>query len=241
MTMPDTTLDAKTTEPQASIGEALDKVVEGAAKDVKGKEEASKPEETKYTQADWDKRQGELEGRISGLDKKLTTVTQTSKDETSRLGAALEAAQQSTNDARDAEYLRKVESDGGDMDAAKLTIQRTKDSRVATASNEKARITNEARTKELDVRDAILAEAGRGKKATDLIKEHELAADVVDKLLVCKTPEEMEIVALKLAIEKGKVDVKTVTKIDSPDGGGKVDLSKIPLETRMEMAMDGKI
>lgn len=219
--------------------EAPEKEVEGAGKEeVKGKAEApEKKEEKTHTQADIDKLTKELEtekGRYSGLDKKLTEAMKTSKENVSRLETALEEQQQRTEDARDLTFLKKVEDEGGDVNAAKALVTREATSRTLERDLAK-------RKKALDTQETILAEAGKAKKATDLIKEHELDADVVDELLACETPEAMEVKALKLRLEKGAVDAKPVTETDSHDQGAKTSTEGMSVEERMGQAMEGKI
>lgn len=234
MADPKTTPDPKVQEPQPNVAEALEAKEKEAVKEkVEGKEEAPEKEET-YTKADWDKRETELGGRISGLDTKLTKTIQSSKDEVSRLEKALEEEQQRTEEARDLTFLQKVEEEGGDVNATKTMLTREKTSRAVERDLAK-------RTRTLDEQEVILAEAGKGKKAVDLIKEHELEADVVDELLECKTPAEMEIKALKLRLEKGAIDAKPVTETDAQDKGGKVDLSTLTLEERLGKGMEGRL
>jgi len=231
MAEPKATPETETKEP---LGEALEKKEEGAVKEqVKGAVAPEEKEET-YTKAAWDKREEETNKRISGLDKKLTETSKSSKDEVSRLEKALAEQQLRTEEARDLTFLRKVEEDGGDVDAAKTLVAREKASRALERDLA-------GRKKALDEQEIILAEAGKGKKAVDLIKEHELEADVVDELLACETPEEMEIKALRMRLEKGAVDAKPVVETDAPEGGRKADTSNMSVEERLGQAMEGKI
>jgi len=235
MTEPNATPESKEQEPQPKIAEALEKKEEGAVKeDVKGKEEAPKEKEETYTKADWDKREDELGKRISGLDTKLTETLKGSKDEVSRLETALAEQQLRTEEARDLTFIKRVEEEGGDVKAAEVLVAREKASRALERD-----LTGRKRT--LDEQETILAEAGRGKKATDLIKEHGLEADVVDELLACETPEKMEIKALNLRLEKGAVDAKPVVETDAPEGGKKADTSDMSIEERLGKSMEGKI
>lgn len=233
MTEPNTTPEPKEQEPKTpDIAEALEKGKEGVVEEkVEGKEAAPEEKEKTYTQADWDKRQGELDGRISGLDKKLTETTKSSKEDVSRLEKALEEQQLRTEEARDLTFLRKVEEDGGDVDAAKTLVTREKASRALERD-----LAGRKRT--LDEQETILAEAGKAKKAVDLIKEHKLEDDVVDELLACETPEKMEIKALNLRLEKGAIDAKPIVETDAGEKGKKTSTDDMSIEERMGTAME---
>lgn len=237
MTEPKTT--PKTENQELQETEASEQEVKGAGKEeVKGKAEVPpKKEEKTHTQADIDKLTKELEtekGRYGGLDKKLTEAMKTSKENVSRLETALEEQQQRTEDARDLTFLKKVEDEDGDVNAAKALVAREKTSRALERD-----LAGRKRT--LDAQETILAEAGKAKKATDLIKEHKLEADVVDELLGCATPAEMEIKALKMRLEKGAIDAKPVTETDSHEKGGKTDIGDMSTEERLGKGMEGTL
>ena len=201
-----------------------------AAEEKVGGEEASSEKEKSITQAEHMAALEAERKRYSGLDSKLSKITEENK----RLAAAMEEANQKILDAQDAAYLRKVEEDGGDVDVAKETLKRIADQRKKDADLQR-------RERELTEREAFVNEAGKGLKATNLVKEYELDPKVVDDLLACETPEKMENTALKLHVAKLRATAKPATKVDNPEEGRKIDVSHMSLEERAQLAMDGKL
>lgn len=231
MTMPETTpvVDGQQPGNQAAVNP-----IEGAVKEPVKVVEAPTQEERKYTQADLDNEKRELMSRIQGLDKKLSETTKSSKESVTKLEKAVAEAEQRAIEAQENAYLQRVKEDGGDVNSAQKTIERERNSRRLESDLKR-------RQQELDERDTFLAEAGRALKVTNLIKELQLDATVANELLECKTPEEMEIKALKLRLEKGAIDAKPVARTDSPDGGRKIDTSSMSLEERAAKAMRGEL
>ena len=217
----------------------LGQAVEGAAKEAgdkeaKGKEEASSETEKTYTQANWAAREAEWNKRYGGLDTKLTETSKSTKTEIERLSQALADAEERANDAAGAGLLRKAEEDGGDVDYVKTVLAREK----AVRQSERA---TEARKKELDARDSILAEAGKGKAAIDLITEFELDKSATEELLALDTPEKMRIKALELRLEKVKAGATPVTETDSSKTNKKASTDNMSIEERLARAMEGKL
>lgn len=168
--------------------------------------------------------------RYGGLDSKLTEEREARR----KLEEALEKVNEKVRAQEDAAYLRKVEEDGGDVEAAKQALTRVREADIKIAEAEKIKQTVE--------RDrAIVNEAARAMKANNLAKEYELNAKAIDDLLECETPEQMENKALKMHIDVLKIKAKSPTKTDEPDEGRKPDISSLSLEERAQMAMDGKL
>jgi len=225
--------------PEPSIADALEATDKKTTEDDKGEKP---PAPKTYTEEEYDTALEAERKRYSGLDTKLTTMAKQHQDEIERINTALADAEERALQAREDAYLRKIEEDEGDVSSAKAIVERDRTSRKAEATAKKREVELEKRQKELDERDAILAVAGKEKKAHDLVKELGLDESVVEELRKCETPVEMEVKALRLHKEKAAIDAKPATETDETKGtkGGR-DISKMSIEERLGLAAEGKI
>ena len=171
-------------------------------------------------------------GRYGGLDQKLTETRTDYESKLTGLTEELARAMESMEETRAQSFLTKVDDEGGDMTAAKAMVERERTARQ-TAQELK---TQKA---ELDRQATVLNEASKGKQAQDLIKEHGLAADVLDNLLGSKSPEEMENKALKLHLSTDKTERRPTDKTDKGRGESKGrDTSKLSGTESLGRAME---
>lgn len=234
MTEPKQTSDAEDQELQGD--EAQDIEAEEAGKEEVTGEEAPEEKEKTYTQADIDRMEEAVAAekrRYAGLDTKLTETTKQSKARIKELEDALVRMEEAVETARNASFLRKVEEEGGDVDMAKAILKRDSESK-------KRERDLDALEKGLREQETILNEAGRGKKAADLVKQYELEPDVVDNLLECETPEKMEIRARDLYIEKLKTNAQSVIEPDK-NKNGRISTEGLSIEERLGLAAEGRI
>lgn len=223
--MDDQTKETTSTETAAQLPAkqgAETKVADGA----ENKEgQTTTPASRSYTEEEWNKRQSAWDSQMSktrkDLDDQLTTI-QRERDESF----------QRAEDAKYDTFLRRVEADGGDLNAAKELVAREKQ----LASNErrfKAEQATLAKERE------ILRMAGKGKAAHELIQTYKLEAIVLDTLLESENPTEMENKALKLHLAKSKAGERQPDKLDSGQGGKSgEDLSKIPTSMALGRLME---
>lgn len=210
---------------------AVKESVEGAG-DEKVEEEKEAPTERTYSQEEFSKLQSKLDTQLKEAGERSATQMKELQDS---LNAALEAA----DEARGQAFVRQVEENGGDVGAAKALVAR-----------EQAVVKQERDAKALQIamtqQQVILNEAGKGKQALDLIKEHGLDESATEELLKATDPTVMENIALKLRLEKGVAEQRKPTKTDQSAGSDTKgrDLSQLPpsmvLGTLMEEAKKEK-
>jgi len=170
--------------------------------------------------------------RYSGLDSKYSKEKSEWAEAKRQHDAALEQARTQAEEARYADFLRSTEDGGGDMMAAQKIVERER----VVAKREREAESLKAWVSQQQV---ILNEASKGRQADELIKEHELDPKQLGKLLDAKDPVEMENIALRLRLEKSKVEQKPATKVDpgqGKKGGG--DLSKLPPSIALGQLME---
>lgn len=208
-------MDLKDKEPAKTAEGAVKEPVKGAEGTEVKKADVEAPAPRTYTEEDWNKRQ-------SSVDKQLAKIREESQATAQKLQASIEEANTRAREAEFSTFLRKVENDGGDMDVAKAIIERERKADVKIAEMKKT---------EAWIRDqsAMLNEAGKGKQANELVKQYGLSEDSLEALLSSETPESMENIALKLYVEKLKIEQKPSMIVDQGKGSGKArDLSDLP-------------
>lgn len=135
-----------------------------------------------------------------------------------------------------AAWLKVAADSGIDEGVAKQFAERERQSRQNRQELDKLLVEN----KEKEI---LLNEAARTKTAYDLLKTYELGDDTLAGLLDSKNPEEMEVKALRLHIEKLKASAQpaeTVDKAQTRQTKG-VDLTNVPAIRRLGMAIEGEI
>ena len=211
-------------------GAELEPKVVAETAEVKG-EEAPTAKDS-YSKAEYEAALELERKRYSGLDSKFTK-SQAGWEETTRsLQADRDAALAQIEEAKYSSFLSRVEQEGGDVDVAKMIIARER----AATQKERDVKTLESWVKQ---QQSILNEAGKGKQAHDLIKEHGLNETQLGKLLEAANPLEMENLALKLRLEKSKIEQRPPRELDSNRGNKPVgDIGKLPPSVALGQLMD---
>jgi len=203
------------------------------ASEVVGENETSG--EKTYTQAEVEALLSEKDtswkARYGGLDAKLTETIEEARQLRTQVAENAEKIARAQEDA----LIKRTEEEGGDVGLVKTIVERDRASRAE--ANRLAEL-----KAELESQSAIVSEAARTKKANDLVTKYGLNSDILKELLAANTPEQMEILALKAYADKQAIDAKPVTNVDGgPPKGTGVDISKLSLEERAGLALDGKI
>lgn len=203
-------------------------VAEAGAEEKKvGKEEAPAPRT--YTEEEWSKRQ-------SSWDTTQAKVNADSKKQLEEANTRLVGIQDAARQAEERTFLKSAEDAGQDMEMAKamaaLKSQNAKDKAEVDAQ----RVQNaQDRT--------ILEVAGKAKSAHDLVAQYELGDKAVETLLEAESLVEMENKALKLKLEKAKIEGKPATVTDSSvtQKAAGLDREKMSINERLQAAMEGKL
>ena len=188
--------------------------------------EAKTPAKT-YTEEELNQRLATVKGGHEGTVKQMRE----------KLAAAMKSAQEARDlldQQKEEAWLKSIEGNGGDVNVAKVIIDRDRAVRIAQAAHA-------AKEAELSEREAILNEAGRTKSVFDLMATYELPPTAKEKLLAAQDPREMENLALKMHVEKLKGKGVQAESPDRGTGQKGVDISKLTIKQRMGMAMEGKI
>lgn len=221
--LPKPAVAQEATEPKAEAQEADQALTEGK----EGVKEAPAPSKT-FTEAELEQRVATVKGGYDGTFKKM-------KDDSTKLRQELDAAMARLEDLKFSDFVKSVEVQGGDVNAAKQLVETQR--QVATGQRELAK-----RQGELDEREAALNEAGKAKSAYDLAEKYGLGKEAVPLLVKAQTFDAMRADALQLAYDKARSEKAPLVKIDSHAKSGKgLDVSKLPLITRAGMAVEGKI
>jgi hypothetical protein len=196
---------------------------EGAETEVKT--EAEEPLKRVFSQDEWDKRQ-------SAWDTQYATKEKEWQEQISQLEKERDTIAQTIERKNADDFIRKVEEQGGDVDAARRLITREQQANTALKAAK-------AREVKAMAQEAKAAQYLKMIAADELIKSQKLDKDVRDQLLAAEDPIEMENIALKLALEKTKVANVPTTKVDSKVTSTKgVDLSKMSPEERIRWAYE---
>lgn len=205
-------------EPELEEGAAAEPA-EGAEEE-KVKEEEASPRT--YSEEEWNKRQSSWDTQTSELKKSHQTEIATINQQYGQLIAQERARQ-------NAEFLKKVEDEGGNVDAAKAIIAR--EEALMAREQEDAR-----KAQEFEEARRLVAEEAKA------IAAHRMAAQYrVDEkeLLKAESRVEMENIALKLHAEKLKAGQKRPIKTDSGTSSAKgIDLSKMTEIERVKWALE---
>ena len=194
----------------------------------KGKEGVAPAPET-ITKEEHERVIGTIKGGHKGTTEKLT-------GDIKALKTSLGEIQERYEEQERAGWLAKIEQDGGDVSTAKAITERDKESK----KNERdfaERLAN------IESREVLLNEAGKSKSAYDLIRTHGLGEGALEGLLKSESLVEMENMALKLKLDKQGADSRPS---ETPDKGQKAstkgqDLTKVPVDRRLGMLMEGEL
>jgi hypothetical protein len=198
-----------------------------AAKPV-GDKPAAAPAPKMLTETEVEQRIKTIQGGHEGTVKKM-------RADIAALQAQIAEAHTKAEEASIASYLRAVEEKGGDVDAAKQTVELNRQAKSLLAKAA-------AKEAELAEKEAKLNDAGKGKYANDLVAQYGLTAADLPKLLEATDDVDMERRALKLHVEALNIKAKPPEHPDPALNRAKgVDVSKLPINTRMGMAMEGQI
>lgn len=173
-------------KPEAQGGEA--KVPAGE----QGGEEGTPPKERSYTQKEVDQLVGSIKGGHEGTVQKM-------REDVKKLQQALTEAQALKDEHELASFVQKATEGGIEPSLAKQIAERERVVR-------KLERDLSSKLTEFEEREKILNEAGKTKAAYDLIKTYELDESILEDLLKSANPTEMENKALKLHVEKVKVE-----------------------------------
>ena len=217
-------MEPRAEEPTKPIEGAVVKPVEGAEV-TEGKKEGEAPAPRMFTEVEWNTRQ-------SKIDKQLAKIKDDSQKELQKFQQATEEANSRAREAEYTTFLKKVEDDGGDMNSANLIVgeRRKADEAKAEVEKTKAWIAEQS---------AVLNLAGKGKQAQELAKQYSLPEESLEGLLESETPTEMENKALKLYVEKLKIEQKPPMEVDKGRGSGqKRDFSTMPASEALGTMME---
>lgn len=214
--------------PEKEAPEVEKPVVQEGEPKEKGKGEEAPPLET-ITKEEHERIVSTIKGGHKGTTEKLTGDV---KDMKKRLGEL----QTQYDEKEIGSWLAKVEQDGGDVGVAKTIVEREQVSKKLERD-----LTD--RLADIESREALLNEAGKGKTASDLIKTHELGEDVLEELLKAESLTEMENKALKLRVEKQSVEARQPEKLDKGQKASTKgqDLTKVAVDRRLGLGMEGEL
>ena len=215
--------------PVAKSGEATKDANEGRAQANVADQAAGNPPAPKtYTEEELNQRIESIKGGHKGTVEKM-------RADIAKLNATIADLSNKAEEANLAAYLQQIEAKGGDVEAAKAVINLQRQSRQALAAVQ-------AKEAELAEKEAMLNEAGRGKFAHDMLKQYGLAEADLPKLLEATDDVDMERRALKLHVASLTNKARAPEAPDHAANKAKgIDTSKMPIATRMGMAMEGQI
>ena len=187
------------------------------APEVVGVKEEEAPTPVTFSQEDIDKLKAEWNTKRQEHETRH-------KEELDVIRKQSEEAIRLNQERQDQDFLRKVEEDGGDIDAAKRIIAREQAVREREQKGQSEAQTIQSQRAELD--GALKAIA-----ANKLATEHGVD---VNELMKAQNPTEMENIALKLQLEKQKTESKPPIKTDSGVSTTKgVDLSGMSADEKI--------
>lgn len=186
--------------------------------------EPAKPQ-PKYTDEELSQRLASVKGGYEGTVKELKTINKQLKEQ---LAQIKEQAQQ-------AEYTQLFT----DLDAEPRMVNFAKKLQEDWKKLNTDRQKLDQQLEEWEPRLAELNEAGKRKKAYDLVKEHGLDESTTEELVKAENSGAMEIAALRLAIEKSKVAARLPAKPTgtTPSTQGR-DLSKLSDSEKFGIALE---
>jgi len=194
---------------------------EGQQKLGNGEEGKEGPEATKepktlrtYGEDEWKTRESEFQSKF---DSKVAELNKASKEAAAKLEEDIRKAQEAAEVKRDTEWLKSVETEGGDVDAAKQVVAERQ------AVRDRLQKVEEREQKATET-EASQQSALKYLDAQKLAKEHDIP---VEPLMEARSPEEMKVIALTEKIkkletseEKGKKRPVTSTDKGIGTGGG---------------------
>ena len=159
------------------------------------------------------------------------------KEDIVTLKKAQETAAIASEEAQIAQFLAPYKAEGTTEELTRADslaeAQRLANKAVRELSNQKV---------DLDAREVLLNEAGRGKAVADYMTQYNLGAESKAELEKASDLKVMENVALKLALEQSKTQQRPAETVDkAPAKTTGMDLKNVPLNTRLGMAAEHQI
>jgi len=215
----------KESTSQAEVTEVHNEEVtptEGQQEQGDGGEGEKAPETTKepeapktYGKDEWEAREREFQ---SERDKAIAETNKAHKEVLAEKEEQIRKTKEAAEDKKLDDWVKSVENDGGDVDAAKRVAEQEK----AVRKREQATEERERKAAEIE---ASQQSTLKYLDAQKLAKEHDIP---VEPLMEAKSPEEMKVIALTEEIkklkttpkEKGKKEERPVTTTDKGLGTG---------------------
>ena len=177
--------------------------------------ETKEPEAPKtYSEEEWTTREREFQ---SDRDTKTAELNKAHKEELGRRDEESRKAQEAATNKKLDDWVKQVENDGGDVDAAKRVAEKEK-----AILHDRTEL--DERKRKQDEIDASQQSTLKYLDAQKLAKEHDIP---VETLMEAKSPEEMRVLALteeikklKTPKEEGKKAERPVTSTDKGVGSG---------------------
>jgi len=213
--------DQQLPEPPESVKGAVEEPVKGA----EGAVEATPPppEPRVYSEEEWKKRQASWDEGIAKREKAL-------KEQLDAERKQREDAQEALEQRRGEELIAQVQTAGGDVNAARTITAK------AAALREQERELRKERLS-IDAERAELSPIRKRQDAQALAQKYEVD---VEPLLEAENPVEMELLALKLSLEKAKIGAKPPVKTDSDVSTTKgVDITKLSSDEKILRGLGG--
>lgn len=213
--------DQQLPEPPESVKGAVEEPVKGA----EGAVEATPPPPAPrvYSEKEWKKRQASWDEGIAKREKAL-------KEQLDAERKQREDAQEALEQRRGEELIAQVQTAGGDVNAARTITAK------AAALREQERELRKERLS-IDAERAELSPIRKRQDAQALAQKYEVD---VEPLLEAENPVEMELLALKLSLEKAKIGAKPPVKTDSDVSTTKgVDITKLSSDEKILRGLGG--
>ena len=179
----------------------------------------------KYTEEELTQRLTSVKGGYEGTTKELKTVNKQLKEQIAQI----------REDAKQAEYTRLMADPDAEPQTVNLAKRLQEDWKMLMDERKKL----DTDLAEWEPKLAELNEMGKHKKAYDLAQEHGLETSAVEELKKAETREAMEIMALKLAIEKARITARPPASPSGtiPSTQGR-DLSKLSDTEKLGFALE---
>lgn len=208
-------LAAEQAKVQVQEGTA-DTASKGAEKDT-----ATQSSTRTYSEDEWRKRE-------SSWDKRYKAERQELDNRLKALENERAALLEQVDTEKERAYLQLVSDKGGDVDAAKLVLQRDREAKRAMAEVKKLQ-------DELGQRMQLVNAAEKVKNARDLIAKYGLDSSLEETLLESESPAEMRAAAAEFALEKTKTTQVTTQVVDkrTSSSAPTVDTKHVPSVSRL--------
>lgn len=197
--------------------------VQGSQEGADTEEGADTPTPRTYSEEEWNKRQ-------SSWDSQFETMRKQHRDELSKMTANYQGVLEQLRKQQSETFVRQTEEAGGDVNFARQLMS------MQDEIYQRQREVDE-RTRQLDER------AGQADEGLKILAAHKLAAQHgvdADELLKANNPDEMENMALKLALAKSREEQKKGVKTDKGTTSTKsADLSTLSGEGKIREGIKG--